>query len=150
MTDTSAEAAKKRAEEQLSTALAGMVSAGNAEVADEADTEAEAKRQEKRSQEQAAAKVSPDHKISCSHRGCGTCVCHIRSISGVLGFELVLRAVCTFSAFATIAQTYRLTRHNTGKFKVVEGFAAGVTRGSAICMNRVKCNCALGGMAGAL
>ncbi len=57
MTDTSAEAAKKRAEEQLSTAMAGMVTAGNENVVDEAEAEAEAKRQEKRAQEQAAAKV---------------------------------------------------------------------------------------------
>ena len=56
MTDTSEEAAKKRAEEQLSSAMAGMVH--DSTEAETAEAEAEAKRQEKqRAQEHAAAKV---------------------------------------------------------------------------------------------
>lgn len=60
MTDTSAAAAKKRAEEQLTTAMAGMVTASNADTAAIEADDAEAKRQEKqRAQEHAAAKVGP-------------------------------------------------------------------------------------------
>ena len=54
MTDTSAAAAKARAEEQLSAAMAGMVTQGNIE----AEQEAARKREEKRkAEEEAAQKV---------------------------------------------------------------------------------------------
>lgn len=61
MTDTSAAAAQKRAQEQLTTAMAGMVTQGNIE----AEQDAARKREEKRlADEEAARKVSSDFRRS--------------------------------------------------------------------------------------